>query len=113
VLERDLRAQPDPLRLAHRVSLSASRLQHLFKQEFRVSIGQYVRRARMEAAPTLIEDPTLRISEIADRLGFGRPSNFSHAFRQQYGVSPRRFRSMLASVHRDSSADQEIAARTK
>ena len=48
---------------------------------------------RREQAITLLEDPTLQMSDVAGLLGYVEQSSFSHAFRRWHGVSPRDWRS--------------------
>jgi AraC-like DNA-binding protein len=51
-----------------------------------------VRRTRLrQAASRLLAEPG-QVLEIALDCGFGDVSNFNHAFRAEFGVSPRQFR---------------------
>jgi AraC-like DNA-binding protein len=50
----------------------------------------------MDRAQHLLESG-IGIKEIAHRLGFASPGNFSTAFRRATGVSPRQFRSTMRS----------------
>jgi len=53
---------------------------------------QYTRRARLrEAAMRLASGPT-KVLDVALDSGFGDVSNFNHAFRAEFGLSPRAFR---------------------
>jgi AraC-like DNA-binding protein len=47
---------------------------------------------RRDAAPALLRDGRLAVSEVAFLLGYEDPSSFQRAFRQAFGVSPRDFR---------------------
>jgi len=47
---------------------------------------------RREQAITLLEDPTLPVSDVAGLLGYVEQSSFSHAFRRWTGMSPRAWR---------------------
>jgi transcriptional regulator GlxA family with amidase domain len=40
----------------------------------------------------MLVDSRQSISQIAWRLGYGDPANFSHAFRATGGASPRQYR---------------------
>lgn len=40
----------------------------------------------------LLQESWLDISEIAEKVGYGSPSNFSTAFKAQTGMSPREYR---------------------
>jgi AraC-like DNA-binding protein len=43
---------------------------------------------RQQRALALLEDTSLSMSEIAERLGFSDLSSFSQAFKRWFGVSP-------------------------
>jgi AraC family transcriptional regulator of arabinose operon len=84
-----------PLRvrdLARLVGLGASRLEHLFKEEARISIRDYLRDRRLTAAAAMLESTEERVSVISFQVGFQHVANFNHAFKKRYGISPRRYR---------------------
>lgn len=84
--------------LANHVGLGASRLEHLFKQEARISIRDYIRERRLTAAAALLAHSVERVSEISYRVGFHHPANFNHAFKKRFGVSPREYRAEVDAV---------------
>lgn len=57
-----------------------------------LGFGALVDAARCEVAWRMLEDPGLRIVEVAAELGYSDSSNFTRAFRRWNGVSPREFR---------------------
>ena len=70
-----------------------------YLQKLFASAGQafshYVRTRRLERCRADLISPLhaqLSISEICFRWGFNGSAHFSHAFRDQYGVSPREYR---------------------
>ncbi|MBC8050412.1 MAG: helix-turn-helix transcriptional regulator [Chitinophagales bacterium] len=70
-----------------------------FLRAFKASTGetphQFVLRARIERAKTLLVASGAPVTEIALDVGFSSHSHFSAAFRRSVGVSPRAFRSAL------------------
>ena len=63
-----------------------------FEQVTGATPHQIVRRTRLrQAASRLLAEPG-QVLEIALECGFGDVSNFNHAFRAEFGVSPRQFR---------------------
>ena len=48
---------------------------------------------RMELAARYLDDKSIRISEVARRLGYRNASNFIKAFKRWTGETPHRFRS--------------------
>ncbi len=49
---------------------------------------------RMRHARELLEDPALRISEIAERVGYADTAHFSRVFKKLEGVSPGEWRNL-------------------
>ncbi|WP_372663502.1 response regulator [Cohnella sp.] len=72
--------------------LSREYLMKLFKQQFGYGIHEYVQMVRMNKAKELLDDPSLKIQDIAERLGYKDKNYFSKAFRNYYSVSPSEYR---------------------
>ncbi|WNQ11333.1 response regulator [Paenibacillus aurantius] len=77
------------------VHLNASYLSQLFKQRMNRTFVDYVLQVRMDEAERLLRHTSLRISEIAERLGYSDISGFSHTFKRLKGRSPSEFRKTL------------------
>ena len=92
VLEQQYRDPPSIEQLADEVGLSASRLAHLFREEVGKSIQSYILERRLMMAAMLIVQTHERISQIAYSVGFGDVSNFNHAFKRRFAMSPRQYR---------------------
>lgn len=97
--------------LASRVGLGPSRLEHLFKFHAKTSIRDFVRERRLEKAAEMLRGTNERISAIGEMVGFNDPSNFNHAFKKRYGVTPRAFREEQESDE-SSTSHQETAEDT-
>jgi AraC-like DNA-binding protein len=79
-------------RLARSVNLSPCHFLRTFERATGVTPHQYVLRARLrEAATRLTADPS-KVLDVALDCGFGDVSNFNRAFRGEFGVAPRAFR---------------------
>ncbi len=78
--------------LASRMKLSRNKLHYGFKQCFGVSIHEYQTERRMHAALKLIQETTLAIGDIAARLGYEEPTNFTVAFKKHFALLPREAR---------------------
>lgn len=72
--------------------LSREYLMKLFKQQFGFGIHEYMQKVRMDKACVLLDDPSLKIQEISEMLGYKDKNYFSKAFRNYYGVSPSEYR---------------------
>ena len=92
LLDQQYKTPPSVEQLADAVGLSASRLAHLFRAEVGRSIQSYVVERRLQMAALLIVQTDERISQIAYSVGFGDVSNFNHAFKHRFGMSPRQYR---------------------
>jgi AraC family transcriptional regulator len=73
-----------------------------FARSFTRSMGlpphQYILRERIERAKFLLCDPALPLTEVALRSGFADQSHLTNAFRRMTSVSPRAYRSAVASA---------------
>jgi AraC family transcriptional regulator of arabinose operon len=92
VLDQQYKDPPSVEQLADDVGLSASRLAHLFRDEEGKSIQSYIKERRLTMASLLLVQTHERISQIAYSVGFNDVSNFNHAFKRRFGVSPRQYR---------------------
>ncbi|WP_183107233.1 helix-turn-helix domain-containing protein [Streptomyces sp. 1114.5] len=91
-IEQNL-ADPDlsPESIARAQHISVRYLHKLFQQDG-TTVGQWVRRRRLDACRRELERPSRRqtsVSAVAHRWGFVSHSHFSRAFRDAFGVSPR------------------------
>ena len=76
----------------HRVHLSRE-----FRRYFSTTVGEFLRRKRVEHACHLVSTTNIPLSEIAMTCGFSDQSHFSATFRRQIGLTPARFRQMAQS----------------
>jgi AraC-like DNA-binding protein len=74
------------------VGLSSSRLTHLFTESAQVSIRAFIQERRLRHAAELLASTDERIAQIAYSVGFRDPSNFNHAFKRTFAVSPKAYR---------------------
>jgi two-component system, response regulator YesN len=70
-----------------------------FRQKLGRSFSDTVSSMRMEKAARLLTDKGISVAGVASELGYSNPKNFSRAFRQRFGSSPRTYRRL--SVPRD------------
>jgi transcriptional regulator GlxA family with amidase domain len=71
-----------------------------FARAFRESTGESpmkrLQALRVERACLLLNQPSLRIHEVAALAGFKDPYHFSRIFRERIGKSPRQYRARPA-----------------
>ena len=103
-ISSDLAADHDVPSLAREVTLSPSRLSHLFKQEVGEPVMGTVIRLRLNQAARLLEHTAYDVGSIAREVGFGSPYYFSRQFRRHFGMSPRQYRATAGHVRSGSNA---------
>ena len=83
--------------LAQEARLSRYHFLRVFQRLTGLTPHQYVRRARLRRAATRLMLDQARVLDIALDSGFGDISNFNHAFREEFAVSPVAFRTCATS----------------
>ncbi|WP_281885267.1 helix-turn-helix transcriptional regulator [Paenibacillus sp. YYML68] len=78
--------------IAEALSMNYTYLGRLFKSATGLTINQYYRRLKVQRAIELMQDATLNIAQISERLQFPNPYYFSRVFKQVTGFSPREYR---------------------
>jgi AraC family transcriptional regulator len=73
----------------HPVYLAAA-----FRRHFRCSVGEYVRRLRIEFASREISRTDAGLADVALAAGISHQAHFSRAFKRLTGLSPGRYRSI-------------------
>jgi AraC-like DNA-binding protein len=79
-------------KLAAEVGMSRSP----FAARFMALVGQspmsYLKRWRLQLAAQLLQDRTLSLSDIAERVGYESTAALSRVFKREFGVSPAQYR---------------------
>lgn len=92
--------QSQPLRriedLAREFNLSHSHLEHLFKQQTGVSLGQLLTEQKLGRAAYLLLHTNMRVKEIAHTVGYEHTSSFIRAFERHFTQAPHLYRQELA-----------------
>ncbi|THE11405.1 response regulator [Bacillus timonensis] len=84
--------------IADRFFFSREYISRKFKQEFDDTITDYVMKIRMEKAKELLENPHLKIYEVANLVGYQNEKYFSKLFKKLIGVSPNEYRNRKVKV---------------
>ncbi|GMQ58465.1 hypothetical protein AN1V17_28600 [Vallitalea sediminicola] len=80
--------------VAH-MSLSATYLKNLFKDNYSVSIMKYYRLLRIENAKKLIRESSLTFTEIAETMNYTSIHYFSKQFKDSVGMTPTEYAKSL------------------
>jgi two-component system response regulator YesN len=78
--------------LGPRLGISGGHLARLFKARTGATFSEYLARYRVQRAVELLRDPTIRIGEVADLVGYRDQRHFSALFRRLVGLTPTEFR---------------------
>ena len=78
--------------LADEVDMNASWLSTIFKREVGVSVSEYIRSKKLNAAKHLLTFNEYSCTDIAEYLGFANESHFSALFTKEEGISPKEYR---------------------
>jgi AraC-like DNA-binding protein len=74
--------------LARHVRMSPSHFAHRFRAVARVSPMKYVKQARMLEARRLLATESLRVGEVASRVGYESAAHFTRDFKRHFDVTP-------------------------
>ncbi|MFX3636613.1 MAG: response regulator [Candidatus Pristimantibacillus sp.] len=78
--------------IAARFFLSREYIARKFKQEYSVTLLDYLSRIRIEKAKLLLHNPHLRIAQIAEMVGYQDEKYFSRVFKKLEGINPGEYR---------------------
>ncbi|ANS76569.1 hypothetical protein AWM70_19950 [Paenibacillus yonginensis] len=78
--------------IANQFFLSREYISRKFKQELGENLSDYIGRIRMEHAKKLLGNPSLKIVQIADRVGYPDEKYFSKVFKKHTGQTPNEYR---------------------
>ena len=89
ILTADLLSPAQPIaELARQVSISVSKLKSDFKSVYGFPLHEYYRKSRLNAARDKLLTGKFSIKEVAMELGYSNLSNFTNAFRKEFGMLP-------------------------
>lgn len=91
-LLRSLASPPTMKELEQLTGTNSKHLNHAFRECAGATVFEYLREERMKEARSLLQQTDLPIQDIAHQVGFTSSANFSTAFRERFGVTPRAFR---------------------
>jgi LacI family transcriptional regulator len=78
--------------MASHVGVSRRWMEYAFRDALGESPYQYIRRRRLKLAQSLLDkQPPAKVYEIARQTGFSSAKQFSMAFSQEFGASPREY----------------------
>ena len=82
--------------VADHVYVSQWHLSKLLNKFTGQNFSELLNHVRMEKAKALLDDPSLRISDIAEEVGFLDMAHFSRVFKKLAGVSANEYRNTMS-----------------
>jgi AraC family transcriptional regulator len=92
LLHDRFRETPTVSEIAGHVGLHPSHLARSFREQYRESIGECVRRLRVEWAAAKLVSSDVPLARLAVEAGFVDQSHFTRAFKGRFGITPARSR---------------------
>ena len=77
---------------AANIAISYNYFSRRFKELTGYSFPEYVNRRRIELSKSYLQDPSLKIADIAYKIGYNSRSTFSRAFKKYEGCYPTDYR---------------------
>jgi AraC-like DNA-binding protein len=89
--------------VAKAIGISTQHVCRVLKRERGLTFAELLRDVRLREARRLLRESSCSMKEIAFRVGFRRPSQFTRAFSDTCGVSPSKYRTqaIVADVQRE------------
>ncbi|WP_032122380.1 helix-turn-helix domain-containing protein [Clostridium amazonitimonense] len=78
--------------LSNMVGINSTDLQRGFKEIYQCPIYAYLKSYRMKKAKELLVKEELTIAHIANLVGYTNNSKFSKAFKEEFGITPSKYR---------------------
>ena len=96
-IDDNLGADPSISEVAEQCGLSSSYFSRVFKRASGFSPHRWLTKRRIERAKELLDDPDLKLTEIAQTCGFVDQSHFARVFSKSENCSPGRWRRLCRS----------------
>ncbi len=81
--------------LSESLGYSVSYVRAVFRERLGVSLGKYIRESRLSEAAQLLQEPAIKVTDVAERCGFESLVVFSRAFKKTFGISPKDYSKMI------------------
>ncbi len=89
ILLKEYVSPPTISYLASLCATNKTKLQHTFKEVYKMTIPEYVKKLRLEKANILLKEYPTTIGEVAKAVGYQHQGNFSKLFFEVYGIHPK------------------------
>jgi AraC-like DNA-binding protein len=77
--------------LARKAAMSTTKFKNLFKVVYGLPVYEYYQQQRMQKASELLQSGNNTVKQTGLQIGYSNLSNFSAAFKKQFGVTPQEY----------------------
>lgn len=95
ILLDDLQENTSLKYLAQKLDLHPVYLSRSFPLYFRCTIGEYIRKIKVEKSLNLLCQKDLSLAEISYSGGFADQSHFNRCFKEAYNITPNQYRTFI------------------
>lgn len=78
--------------MAQEIHLSSNYIRSIFKEGTGKTVLEYITNYRFEKACELLREPSYKVKEVSNMVGFENVSYFCSVFTKRYGMTPNEFR---------------------
>lgn len=82
--------------VSEKIYVSQWHVSKLLNKETGQNFSELLNGIRIRKAQDLLKNPSYRIADVADMVGFGEVNHFSKVFKKINGVSPNEFRNKIS-----------------
>jgi len=102
-VKENITKQINIVEIAKQFSLSKNYLSSIFRNQYGVTLGQYILTLRINTATRLLIESNLKVADIAKRCGFESSYSFGRAFKRKMTISPREYRQFYKSGQKNQN----------
>jgi AraC-like DNA-binding protein len=99
--------------IANTLGTNRNSLAVAFKDIHKIGVFTWLRQQRLLEARRLLCNTDQHIQSIAYELGFSDPSNFTNAYKQEFGLSPSETRQLLIITESEKPFDLDMSEAKK
>ena len=87
---------------------SISYISRLFKNEMNIAVSDYIRKAKIDKAKNMLRYSTVPLVEISSYLSFSSQSHFIKLFKEETGMTPKKYRSQYYGTGWQISSEEAV-----
>lgn len=96
IIEKMYQEKLDLNRVADEIHLSPYYIGSLFKEYTGKHFNQYLNGLRIEKAKEILDLKSIKISDLAQKVGIPNPSYFCSLFKKKFAISPKEYMEMMS-----------------